>query len=250
MSRILAAARGLSSFFASHAFMHGFHTHQTRIAIDGVDDLVIRSLADRQQFHDPRGHAERLGISSAAWPLFGMCWPSGMALAARLARRDVRTGERILEIGCGLALPSLVGHRRGADITASDCHPLASGFLRANLRLNGLAPMDYRHGQWNVPVRDRVRGGAHRGSVVRGRFDLIIGSDLLYERDASGGLAAFISRHASAQAQVWIVDPDRSNRAAFNRQMANEGFNRSEERLDALGYKGRLITYEREAITN
>jgi len=227
--------------------MLGYHTHQTHVAINGVDDLLIRCLADRQQFHDPHGHAERIGISSAAWPLFGLTWPSGMALAARLAQRSVRAGERILEIGCGLALPSLVAHRRGADITASDCHPLTSGFLRANLRLNGLAPMNYRHGQWNVPRRERVRGGMHRGSVVRGRFDLIIGSDLLYERDAPGGLAAFIGRHANARSQVWIVDPDRSNRTAFNRQMAHEGFSRSEERLDALAYKGRLITYERGA---
>jgi predicted nicotinamide N-methyase len=226
--------------------MHGLHTQQTRIAIDGVDDLVIRSLADRQQFHDPRGHARRIGISSAAWPLFGMLWPSGAALAARLAQREVRAGERILEIGCGLALPSLVGHRRGADITASDCHPLASGFLRANLRLNRLPPLSYRHGQWNIPPRERARDGVHRGSVVRGRFDLIIGSDLLYERDASGGLASFIGKHAKTRSHVWIVDPDRGNRTAFNRQMAIEGFvGRSEERLDAQSYKGRLITYER-----
>jgi predicted nicotinamide N-methyase len=224
----------------------GFRTHQTRVAIDGVADLRIRSLIDRQQFHDPRDHAQQIGISSAAWPLFGMCWPSGMALASRLARHDVRAGERILEIGCGLALPSLVGHRRGADITASDCHPFAAGFLRANLRLNGLAPMDYRHGQWNVPLRERVRSGAHRGSVVRGRFDLIIGSDLLYERDAPGGLAGFIGRHASAAAQVWIVDPDRGNRATFHRQMHGQGFaSRHEERLDTAGYKGRLIAYAR-----
>jgi predicted nicotinamide N-methyase len=229
-----------------HAFMHGFHTHQNRIAIDGVDDIVIRALADRQQFHDPHGHAQRLGISSAAWPLFGMCWPSGVALAKRLAQREVRAGERILEIGCGLALPSLVGHRRGADMTASDCHPLAAGFLRVNLRLNSLAPMSYRHGQWNIPARERVRSAVHRGSVVHGRFDLIIGSDLLYERDASGGLASFIGRHAKACSQVWIVDPDRSNRAAFNRQMSLQGFSRSEERLDAPGYKGRLIAYERD----
>ena len=225
--------------------MLGYHTHQTPVAISGVDDLLIRSLTNRQQFHDPQGHAERIGISSASWPLFGMCWPSGVALAARLAQREVRVGERILEIGCGLALPSLVAHRRGAEITASDCHPLAAGFLRANLRLNGLAPMSYRHGQWNIPARERVRSAVHRGSVVRGRFDLIIGSDLLYERDASGGLASFIGRHASARSKVWIVDPDRGNRAAFNRQMATEGFTRSEERLDAMAYKGRLITYER-----
>ncbi|MDH4288828.1 MAG: SAM-dependent methyltransferase [Aquincola sp.] len=234
--------------------MTGYHTHQTRIAIAGVDDLLIRSLADRQQFHDPRGHAEHLGISSAAWPLFGLAWPSGLALATLLARREVRIGERILEIGCGLALPSLVGHRRGADVTASDCHPLAAGFLRANLRLNGLAPMDYRHGQWNIPLRDRervgpLRGDTPHGSVVRGRFDLIVGSDLLYERDASGGLVAFIARHAQPQAVVWIVDPDRGNRAGFHRRMAAEGFRCAEVRLDTAAYKGRLITCERGALS-
>jgi predicted nicotinamide N-methyase len=230
--------------------MLGYHTQQARIAIDGVDDLLIRALADRQQFHDPQDHAERLGISSAAWPLFGLAWPSGIALAARLAQHPVRAGERILELGCGLALPSLVGHRRGADVTASDCHPMAAAFLRANLRLNGLAPLDYRHGHWNVPVRERIRDGGHRGSVVRGRFDLIVGSDLLYERDTPGGLVRFIAHHASERAQVWIVDPDRGNRPAFHRQMSLVGFRgRDEVRLDraalahAPAYKGRLITY-------
>ena len=101
---------------------------------------------------DPLGEAERIGISSAAWPLFGLVWPSGAHLAARLALRPVRLGERILEVGCGLALASLVGHRRGADVTASDRHPLAEHFLEENLRLNDLAPMKYRHGDWNGPV--------------------------------------------------------------------------------------------------
>jgi hypothetical protein len=91
-----------------------------------------------------------------------------------------------------------------------------------------------------------VRTQAHRGSVVRGRYELIVGSDLLYERDAGGGLASFIGRHATARSLVWIVDPDRGNRAAFNRQMATEGFiSRAEERLDAPPYKGRLLSYER-----
>jgi len=94
-----------------------YRTKQERISIAGVDDLVIRSLLDRQQFADRDGAAERLGISSAAWPLFGLLWPSGALLAARLGARPVTAGEKILEIGCGLALASLVGHRRGADVT-------------------------------------------------------------------------------------------------------------------------------------
>ena len=226
--------------------MPGYRTKQERISIDGVDDLVIRSLLDRQQFADPDGAAERLGISSAAWPLFGLLWPSGALLAARLGARPVTAGERILEVGCGLALASLVGHRRGADVTASDRHPLAALFLAENARLNKLAPMQYLHGDWDAAA------DAAAAMPTSGGFDLIVGSDLLYERDASGALAAFVSRHAKASCEVWIVDPDRSNRPAFNRRMAADGFARHEERLDSAAtstdaaYKGRLLVYRRK----
>ena len=72
---------------------------------------------------------------------------------------------------------------------------------------------------------------------------------MLYERYVNAELARFIGRHAGPFAEVWIVDPDRSNRPAFNRQMADRGFVLHEERLDraaSLGiaaYKGRLLTY-------
>ena len=233
--------------------MPGYQTKQEQIAVAGVADLTIRSLLDRQQFADPLGAADRLGISSATWPLFGLLWPSGAQLAARLAARPVTAGERILEIGCGLGLASLVGHRRGADVTASDCHPLAGAFMLENLRLNALAPMKYRHGHWSAstpPCQHALDDGLQ---ALCGRFDLIIGSDLLYERDDDGDLARFIVQHAAPGAQVWIVDPDRGNRAAFNRHMAAQGYALHEERLDrpaALGneaYKGRLLSYRSHA---
>ncbi|MEO5881727.1 MAG: SAM-dependent methyltransferase [Caldimonas sp.] len=231
--------------------MPGYKTKQEQIAVAGVADLTIRSLLDRQQFFDPFGEADRRGISSATWPLFGLLWPSGLYLATRLAARPVRAGERILEMGCGLALASLVGHRRGADVTASDCHPLAAAFLRHNLRLNGLAPMQFRYGDWGARPTQRLRHRTLGGRTVHGRFDLLIGSDLLYERDERSALAGFIGRHAAAFAEVWIVDPDRGNRPAFNRQMAALGFVRDEERLSAgagpssAAYKGRMLTFRR-----
>jgi predicted nicotinamide N-methyase len=231
--------------------MPGYQTKQECVPIAGAAELLIRSLLDNQQFSDPLGEAERLGISSAAWPLFGLLWPSGLQLAARMAARPVLAGERILELGCGLALPSLVSHRRGADITASDCHPLAGAFLLANLGLNQLLPMKYRHGDWGA--LDCTPGDAPARALVQGRYDLIIGSDLLYERDASVALAGYIERHAMPASEVWIVDPDRGNRAAFNRYMAGQGFGLHEERLDcaatvsSAAYKGRLLAYRREA---
>ncbi len=230
--------------------MPGYATKQERVAIAGAGDLVIRSLFDRMQYADPRGEAARLGISSAMWPLFGLVWPSGLQLAARMALRGECAGERVLEIGCGLALASLVAHRLGADVTASDCHPLTSAFLKANLRLNDLAPMKYRHGNWGNLTPPLARNKSSCLRTVVGQYDFIIGSDVLYQRDAEGVLAAFIERHASADAEVWIVDPDRANRPAFNRQMASFGFEMTESRMDCAegeypAYKGRLLTYRR-----
>lgn len=233
--------------------MPGYLTKQECISVRGVAQLHIRSLLDNQQFADPLGLAAELGISAATWPLFGLLWPSGAELAARMAMRPVTQGERILEIGCGLGLASLVGHRRGADVTASDCHPLAAEFLRENLRLNDLAPLKYRHGQWGHP--DNTALPSQRGTTnthpVTGEFDLIMGSDVLYERDDEGGLAHFIQGHAAAHAEIWIVDPHRGNRPAFNRRMAHLGFALTDERLDRLAtpseaaYRGRMLTYTR-----
>ena len=224
----------------------GYQTKQESIAVQGVPNLVIRSLLNKQQFYDPGNAALDLGISSAFWSLFGLLWPSGSRLAERMALRPVNVDERILELGCGLGLASLVGHRRGANITASDCHPLAGEFLRENLRLNQLSPMSYQHGHWGQPAAQQ------QDPAVSSKFDLIIGSDILYERDEQGDLANYIHQHMEDHAEVWVVDPNRGNRAHFHRNMAAQGFALKEECLDisatsdASAYKGRMLTYSRD----
>lgn len=230
--------------------MPGYHTKHERVAIGGAASLHICSLLDRQQFFDPLGRAEAVGISSAAWPLFGLVWPSSLHLAARMAGRPLVASERILEVGCGLALASLVAHRRGADVTASDCHPLTARFLARNARLNRLPPLRYRLGDWAAAPGLPGREGKAR---VFGRFGLIIGSDVLYERDDAGHLSAFIDRHAGVQAEVLIVDPNRGNRPAFHRRMAAAGFSLEETVLgspvvDGPAYRGRLLHYRRSGV--
>jgi len=217
--------------------VQGYQIKHESIAIAGEADLQIRSLLDRAQYADPLGESEALGISSAIWPLFGLLWPSGQVLARLMAQRAV-SGERILELGCGLALASLVAHRRGANITASDIHPLAGRFLLENLRLNTLAPLPYIRTSWQAQC------------AALGQFDLIIGSDVLYERDEAGVLPAFIQAHTRNTAEVMIVDPDRGNRAHFNRHMLALGFQLSDTRADCTQpdgshYKGRILRYLR-----
>jgi len=113
----------------------GYEVKFQRVGVGGGADLQIRSLLDKQQFYDPLGLALDAGISSATWPLFGLVWPSAQKLAD-LMQTWVLKDKRVLEVGCGLGLASLVVHRREGNIIASDCHPLTETFLKANLLLN------------------------------------------------------------------------------------------------------------------
>ena len=218
--------------------MPGYRTKTESMQVGGVDTR-IRSLLDRQQYADPQGVALRAGISSASWPLFGLVWPSALVLAAHVQHVPLGA-RRVLEIGCGLALASLVIHRRQGQVTASDRHPLAEEFLLENLRLNAMAALPYRCGDWLGRNPDL------------GRFDLIVGSDVLYERDQPDQLSAFIARHAQPCVEVIIADPDRGNRPAFHRNMLALGFAHSESRILAMPagggpYRGRLLNYRRQA---
>ena len=59
----------------------GYLVKQERVEVAGGAALNIRSLLDKQQFHDPDGIALALGVSSATWPLFGLVWPSAQKMA-------------------------------------------------------------------------------------------------------------------------------------------------------------------------
>lgn len=218
--------------------MPGYDTHIRTLDFGGLA-YRIRSLVDTQQFSDPDRSAERLGISPAQWSLFGHVWPCGRLLADTMADYAI-DGRRVLEIGCGLGLASLVLHRRGADVTASDCHPLAEVFLAYNAALNALTAVRYRMLPWALEHQ------------ALGRFDLIIGSDVLYERGQAELLAAFLARHAKPACEVLIADPGRGNGGAFSRALAAQGYTCSERRGrmdddDLPPYRGRLLCYRRSA---
>ena len=65
----------------------------------GKIDIHLCTLRNKQEFHDPTGVAEQLGICSASWPIFGVIWPSSIVLAHFILDYDTGS-KRILEIGC------------------------------------------------------------------------------------------------------------------------------------------------------
>ncbi|MFV1940592.1 MULTISPECIES: class I SAM-dependent methyltransferase [Pseudomonas] len=224
----------------NESHMSGYRVKYQTVTI-GDMDFYIQSLKDHQQYHDPDGEAERLGISPDSWPLFGQVWPSSYVLATAMQAMNLQ-GKRILELGAGLALASLVVHSRGGNMTVSDYHPLIPTFLNENLRLNKLGPIRYEVADWS------------RTDLELGQFDLIIGSDLIYEYDHPAMLADFIDRHSADQVEILMVDPDRQHRASFCEEMLEMEYTFHSTRADCVlstgeAYKGSFLHFHRDEAT-
>lgn len=201
-------------------------------------DIHLRTLRDKQQFSDPQGVADKLGISSAAWPLFGVIWPSSLVLAHYISSYQT-AGKRILEVGCGVALPSLLLNAQNADISATDYHPEVASFLEKNTQLNKTKDIHFEQVNW----ADKTDG--------LGLFDLIIGSDLLYEDQHIKLLADFVQRHAKTKCEIIIVDPGRGRKNKLGILLEGCGFDYTQliaQHVDYLDqpFKGRILKFWRD----
>ena len=86
--------------------------YEDAVAIGDLSVRLLRPSEPEELFAvaaDARGDA----------PYWAELWPCARSLAAHLATLDL-AGVRVLELGCGLALPSLVAALRGAEVVASD----------------------------------------------------------------------------------------------------------------------------------
>lgn len=134
-----------------------------------------------------------------------MLWRSGVALAAELDGEPL-AGVRVVEIGCGLGLPSLVAARSGARVLASDGDPEALALLGRNAELNG------------VRIETAVADWADPGELIgTGPYDLALAADVLYENRSAGQLAALLPRLAP---EALLADPGRPALESFIERLA------------------------------
>lgn len=124
----------------------------------GETDLVLRRPVSPEALIDEAAFARDEYL-----PYWAELWPAATALA--LALPDV-AGLRVVELGCGLGVPSLVAAAHGAEVTATDWSVDAIELLRVNALRNGLrVTAEVR--DWRTPWP--------------GRFDLALAADVLYE---------------------------------------------------------------------
>ena len=136
-------------------------------------------------------------------PYWSVLWRSGVAMARELDREDLR-GLRVVELGCGLGVPSIAAARGGAEVIATDGDIDALGLVGRNAEANG------------VEVETAALDWADPDELVeRGPFDLVLASDVLYERPGVAQLLELLPRLAPV---AWVADPGRPAADAFFEQ--------------------------------
>ncbi len=133
-------------------------------------------------------------------PYWAELWPSGVALAREVAARALK-GARVVELGCGLGLPSIAAAMAGGRVLATDWSQDSIAAAAANAERNDVA-VETLKVDWREP-----------GALLeRGPFDLALAADVLYERRNLEPLLALLPRLAP---EAWVADPGRATAAAF-----------------------------------
>ncbi|WP_051223701.1 class I SAM-dependent methyltransferase [Conexibacter woesei] len=172
------------------------------VAIERFDvgqDVDLLLPSDWEQLRHEEGGAGR------PLPFWAHPWPAGLALAEYLAQWPPPDGYRFLELGCGLALPSIVAARLGATVLATDGVEDAIAFATHNFALNDtfaeVARIDWA-----------VDGDA---LVARGPFDVVLAADVLYNKDNVAAALELWPRLLGPDSHLLLADPRRAGLRDF-----------------------------------
>lgn len=205
-------------------FSFPFETCVEQIALGG-DSLAVERLKSLDEtidaFFVEYERTKRAELFEGLCPYFGVPWPAGIALARKMEREGEKwRGREVLEIGCGLALPSMVLARQGALVTATDLHPDVPVFLEKNKARNKISGPDYLYLDWRL---NRSLPPA----------ELLIGSDIVYDRQQPAQLIEFLREFASWREAVF-TDPGRPYWEAFVNLVKQQPWNVHEEISDGV----------------
>jgi predicted nicotinamide N-methyase len=175
----------------------------------GYDQLIDQAAADPEQ----------------NLPYWAEIWPSGVALAARIARSpDMVSGKRVLEIGCGLGVTAIAALNAGADLLVTDYAPEALALCALNTR--GQAGREPRS------LRINWRDAGTDASILGGAFPVVLAADVLYERRDVDPLLALIDHVVALGGELWLAEPGRPPAARFLEAIQKRGWVCRSERCD------------------
>jgi len=144
----------------------------------------------------------------ADFPMWAKFWEASVVLTHYMAGLPVDTHRRILELGSGLGVAGIVAASMGHAITLTERNPDALNFLQANAGSNGCDRIAIHHLDWFHPQ-------------LEGCFDLIIGSEIVYQDSVVEALWALFKKHLALDGRVVLAERVRTTETLFFERMSS-----------------------------
>jgi len=143
--------------------------------------------------------AESIAGCPVPSPFWAYAWPAGIALARVLLDSPaLASGRRVLDFGAGGGVASLAAAHAGAAlVVANDVDPWATAVTRVAASKQGLKVETHT-------------GDLTKDTSFVDQFDVVLASDLSYERHAAPGQRALLERAHARGALVLIADAGRT----------------------------------------
>lgn len=145
-------------------------------------------------------------------PFWAHLWDSAVGLGGYLSelKRQSPGRRRVLELGCGIGAVGCVAAKLDWDVVMTDFNRVALEYAAANLKENGVQATLVR-ADW-------------REFCIQGRFDLVVGSDVLYESDLHPALAGLLGPFRASGARLLFADPGRPSATRFAAEREQDGW--------------------------
>jgi predicted nicotinamide N-methyase len=178
-----------------------FRVVETRVEINNRALAILHpasaeDLIDEKEFEQD----ERL-------PYWAELWPSARVLGGWMLPM-AGDGRSLLELGCGTGLVATCAALAGFSVVVSDYYKDALRFAQVNAWRNGALVPDGLILDWRNLSPDC------------GRYDVVVASDVLYERPYGGFVARALDATLADDGVAWVADPGRVARDAFVRALA------------------------------
>ncbi len=196
--------KDIKSRFGLVVKTHRIGLFDLRVAeVDQVDDMVRELYPGGVTVH---GDA----------PVWMITWPAAFCLAEHLALNEVVAEARLLELGCGTAAPGIAAALAGARVVSTDYDPLTVALAGYNAGLNGCSVFEARFLDWYHPD-------------LSGRFDFIVGSEIVYFAQSFSPLLAVLKQYLAPGGRIILSDQGRPQMKVFLEMALQAGFLVSEQ---------------------
>jgi predicted nicotinamide N-methyase len=174
---------------------------------------------------DPETH--RRFARDEYMPYWAQPWPASVLLAEAVLSGPPGEGRAAVEIGCGIGLVSIAAAMRDWSVVATDYDPEAIAFARLNAERSGVRLHDARVLDYREPSSEQ--------------YDLIVASDLLYERKKAEPVARWIASALKPDGVAFVSDPNRTAADGFDKELVRSRLAARVDRVETMSPAGLQI---------